>query len=295
MTARETAPAAWRLPADAAALVAVSLWASAFVGVRSAGRELPPGALALGRLLVGSAVLGLVVLARREPLPPRRRVTGIALCGPLWFGAYSVLLNDAERRVDAGTAAMLVNLGPILIALLAGVVLREGFPRRLLVGCAVGFGGAALIGVATSAHGTSAGWGAGLRVAAAFAYAAGLVAEKPQLAYASPLQVGRLARMHGRCDRMPAVRAPARPVRRTRLVGARLDGVPRRRAHRRRLPRVGVRTGANVRRPPRLDDVSRAAPRTRALQARARGVATRARAARRCRLRWRRRRRAPLT
>ena len=31
-------------------------------------------------------------------------------------------LNEAERSVDAGTAAMLVNIGPIIIAVLAGVV-----------------------------------------------------------------------------------------------------------------------------------------------------------------------------
>src|SRR5215210_6396741 len=53
---------------------------------------------------------------RREPLPPRRDVPRLVLCGLLWFGAYYVLLNEAERRVDAGTAAMLVNVGPILIA-----------------------------------------------------------------------------------------------------------------------------------------------------------------------------------
>ena len=57
----------------------------------------------------------------------------------LWFALYSVVLNSAERRVDAGTAAMLVNLGPIFIALLAGVVLREGLPARALVGCAIAF------------------------------------------------------------------------------------------------------------------------------------------------------------
>jgi drug/metabolite transporter (DMT)-like permease len=41
-----------------------------------------------------------------------------------------VALNGGERDVDAGTAAMLVNIGPILIALLGGWLLREGFPRR---------------------------------------------------------------------------------------------------------------------------------------------------------------------
>ena len=54
-----------------AALVTVVLWASAFVGIRAAGEELSPGALALGRLLVGSAALGAIVLIRREPLPSR--------------------------------------------------------------------------------------------------------------------------------------------------------------------------------------------------------------------------------
>ncbi|MQA27537.1 MAG: EamA family transporter, partial [Micromonosporaceae bacterium] len=40
----------------AAAAVTVVLWASAFVSIRSATASYPPGALALGRLLVASAV-----------------------------------------------------------------------------------------------------------------------------------------------------------------------------------------------------------------------------------------------
>ena len=72
------------------------------------------------------------------------------MCGLLWFAIYNVALNEAERRVDAGTAAMLVNIGPILIALLAGWLLDEGFPRTLLTGCAIAFGGVVVIGLATS-------------------------------------------------------------------------------------------------------------------------------------------------
>jgi drug/metabolite transporter (DMT)-like permease len=137
--------------------VAVTLWASAFVGIRSAGHDFAPGSLALGRLVVGSFALGLLVLARREPLPARRDLPSIALCGVLWFGIciYNVALNAAERRVDAGTAAMLVNVGPILIAVLAGIVLHEGFPRRLLAGGVVAFSGAAVIGLATSEGGSA--------------------------------------------------------------------------------------------------------------------------------------------
>src|SRR6187399_1198122 len=100
-----------------AALVTVTLWASAFVAIRSASRQLSPEALALGRLALASIALGLIVALRREPLPTARDVPAIAFCGVFWFALYNIALNEAERRVDAGTAAMLVNLGPLLIAL----------------------------------------------------------------------------------------------------------------------------------------------------------------------------------
>jgi len=167
----------------------VTLWGSAFVGIRAAGETLSPGALALGRLVVSSAVLGTVALVRREPLPHRRDLLAIAGYGVLWLGVYSVSLNAAERRVDAGTAAMLINTGPILIAVLAGIFLREGFPRGLFAGCAVAFGGCVMIGFATTQSGTRAGLGILLLVVAAFAYSVAVVVQKPVLARVSALQV----------------------------------------------------------------------------------------------------------
>src|SRR4051795_1694640 len=156
----------------AAALVTVMLWASAFVGIRDAGAQIAAGPLSLGRLLVGGAVLGAVVATRREALPPRADVPQLVLCGLLWFAAYNVILNSAEHRVDAGTAAMLVNIGPVFIAMLAGLLLREGFPRTLLAGCAIAFAGAIVIGLATRERSVHAGWGAALCIAAAAAYSA---------------------------------------------------------------------------------------------------------------------------
>jgi len=172
-----------------AAGVTVVLWASAFVGIRAAGDELSPGPLSLARLAVGAMALGVLVAVRRDALPTRTDVPGLLVCGLLWFGVYNVALNEAEQRVDAGTAAMLVNVGPVLIALLAGLVLGEGFPRRLLVGCAVAFAGAVVIGLATSERGVTAGWGAVLCLVAAVAYAAGVIAQKPLLERSSPLGV----------------------------------------------------------------------------------------------------------
>ena len=164
-----------------AALVTVVLWASAFVGIRAAGEDLTGGALSLGRLLVASVVLGVFVLVRSERLPARRDLGLVLTCGVLWFGIYNVALNEAERRVDAGTAAMLVNVGPILIALLAGWLLKEGFPRTLLRGMAVAFTGVVIIGLATSQDGLAASTGTLLCLVAAVTYAGGVVAQKPLL------------------------------------------------------------------------------------------------------------------
>jgi drug/metabolite transporter (DMT)-like permease len=197
------APARADAPALAAAVVTVLLWASAFVAIRDAGEQLSAGPLSLGRLLVGSAALGLLVAARRDPLPPRADVPRLVLCGLLWFAAYNVVLNAAEQRVDAGTAAMLVNVGPVLIALLAGVLLREGFPRALLTGCAIAFAGAIVIGLATSERSLDAGWGAALCLAAAAAYAGGVVAQKPLLERTSALQVTFLACLVGAIACLP--------------------------------------------------------------------------------------------
>jgi drug/metabolite transporter (DMT)-like permease len=173
-----------------AALVTVCFWASAFVGIRSAGRAFSPGALSLGRLAVALVVLAAVCALRRERLPARTDLRAVALpllfCGLLWFGAYNLMLNAGERRVDAGTAAMLVNVGPILIAILAGALLGEGFPRMLFAGVAVAFAGVALIGVATAQRSATT---AGIVpcLASAVAYASAAVAQKVVLRRLAPL------------------------------------------------------------------------------------------------------------
>jgi drug/metabolite transporter (DMT)-like permease len=169
------------LPALLAALATVLLWASAFVGIRSAGRAFSPGPLSLGRLVVAAVVLAALGLARGERLPSRTQLRAVwpalLVCGLLWFGLYNLALNAGERRVDAGTAAMLVNVGPVLIAILAGLLLREGFPRALFAGCAIAFAGVVVIALATSNRAATT-TGVLLCLGAAVAYAGGTVTQK---------------------------------------------------------------------------------------------------------------------
>jgi drug/metabolite transporter (DMT)-like permease len=187
-----TAAPVRRVPpaALAAMTVTVLAWASAFVGIRGVGRAYSPGPLALGRLLLGTAALGVLLASRGRWVRPTRPEWGLlVVVGLAWFAAYNVALNAAERRVDAGTTAMLVNVGPVLIALLAGALLGEGFPRPLLVGATVAFAGAVLIGVATSRAGGADPAGAVLCLVAAATYAVGVVSQKPTLRRLPALQV----------------------------------------------------------------------------------------------------------
>ncbi|MGC0341953.1 drug/metabolite transporter (DMT)-like permease [Streptomyces sp. SLBN-8D4] len=177
------------LLAAGAATVTVILWASAFVSIRSAGAAYSPGALALGRLLSGAVALTVICLIRREGLPPRSAWRGIAVSGVLWFGFYMVVLNWGEQQVDAGTAALVVNIGPILIALLGARLLGDAMPPRLLAGMAVSFAGAVTVGLSMSDDGGSSVLGVVLCLLAAIAYAGGVVAQKPALGSATPLQV----------------------------------------------------------------------------------------------------------
>ena len=120
-----------------------ALGVSAFVGIRHLGETSPRARSSLGRLLVTALALLRADEAAGSPAArPRREWPLIVAGGASWFGVYNLALNEAERRIDAGTAAMLIQIGPLLVALLARV------PRRAAHALAadrhgVGFGGVA--------------------------------------------------------------------------------------------------------------------------------------------------------
>ncbi len=133
-----------------AALVTVVLWASAFIGIRGAGPHFDPGALALLRMAVGTLALAVIALRRGIRVPPGRQLLLVAVWGVGWFCVYNLALNAAERTLDAGTAAMVVNLAPLMVVVFSGLFLREGFPKPLLIGAPIAFLGVALIGMNSS-------------------------------------------------------------------------------------------------------------------------------------------------
>lgn len=188
MTALPAAPTRTWLPLAAVATTLV-LWASAFVGIRHLGESVPPGSLSLARLLV--MVLALLVLMKGRPprVPTRREWPLVVAGGASWFGVYNLALNESERRIDAATAALVVQVGPILVALLATFFLGERLTRWLVTGMAVGFGGVVLIGHATSRGDNGDLVGVLLSVVAAVTFAVGVLTQKKLLPTIRPLDL----------------------------------------------------------------------------------------------------------
>jgi drug/metabolite transporter (DMT)-like permease len=174
-----------------AALVAVVLWASAFVVIRDAGPKISPAPMALLRLAVAAAALTVPIATRglrgmRHVEWSARPMMLIAGYAVLWLAGYTVVLNTAERHVDAGTSALLVNLAPLLVAFGAAGLLKERLSRPLIVGALVSLLGVAIIAVGTGS-GHSDGLGVLLCLVAAVLYAAGVLVQKPALRHVDPL------------------------------------------------------------------------------------------------------------
>lgn len=179
-------------PADtsrtaAAIVLAVVLWGSAFIAIRAVGHALSPAPMALLRLGVAAAVLTMLVLAKGAARVQLSR-TSFLLVGAyavLWLAGYTVALNAGERFIDAGTAAMLVNIAPLMVAFAAGRFLREGFSRPLIIGSLVALGGTVIIAMGATAQRNVA--GVLLCLLAAVLYAAGVMIQKVTLRHVDGL------------------------------------------------------------------------------------------------------------
>ena len=198
--AKIKADSSWRPPL--AVTTTVLAWASAFVVIRYAAHEIRPGALALGRLLVASLALSAMMIGRKLVRLNGREWALTAVVGVAWFAGYSIALNAGEQHVDAGTASMLIQLAPILIGVLAGILLGEGFPRMLVIGGLVAFVGTLIIGIATST-GKASLMGVLLILLSAVLYSIALVAQKVVLRRIPALQVTWLACLMGAVACLP--------------------------------------------------------------------------------------------
>ncbi|NYI71887.1 drug/metabolite transporter (DMT)-like permease [Naumannella cuiyingiana] len=164
-----------------ALLGTVLAWSSAFLVLRITAPVFGPGEIALGRLAVGSVALGLIAWRRGITIPRGRALALLISYGVLWFGVYSAVLAWAENYLDAGTAALLVNLAPALVALYGAIRLGEGRRPSLFVGIAIALAGTALIAFGSASGPRLTLLGVALGLLAALLYAVGVITQKHTL------------------------------------------------------------------------------------------------------------------
>jgi drug/metabolite transporter (DMT)-like permease len=174
------------LAAIFAVAVTVLSWGAAFPLIRIGMRDLGPLELASARFAVASLLVLTWLAIRRPPLPSRGDAVRFLICGLLGISVYNGLLNQGERTISAGAAAFIVNVAPILTAILATVFLRERFKVWGWVGALVSFVGVGLIALGQPG-GLEFGGGAILVVGAALCTATYFVIQRPLVARYGPL------------------------------------------------------------------------------------------------------------
>ena len=200
-TGTTATPAAW-LPLAACGVTLV-MWASAFVVIRHVAEDISPGALGAGRLLVAALVVLPLVLRRGWVRPTPREWVLLAVGGVGWFGIYNLALNAGERHVDAGTAAMIIQIGPVIVALLAVPLFGERMHAWLLGGMLVGFAGVAVIARGSTTDPDASLVGVVLVLVAAAMYAVGVLTQKVLLRRIPSVQVVLVSFLMGAATCLP--------------------------------------------------------------------------------------------
>jgi len=115
-----------RAGAILAALFAVVVWGASFIATKIAVGEAAPITVVWLRFGMGVAVLGIVVLSRRQlSLPAAGDIAYFALLGFLGIAFHQWLQSNGLVTSQASTTSWIVASTPIFMALLGWMVLGE--------------------------------------------------------------------------------------------------------------------------------------------------------------------------
>ena len=135
-------------------------WGSSYLFIKIGVETLPPLSLVAWRLLVGVAVLAVVVVVTRTPLPRDPRTLGhLAVLGAVNIAIPFWLIGWAELRISSGLTGILQSVAPFFtLVLAASFVHDEHITRGRVAGIAIGFLGIFVLSAPNLAEaGTAAG------------------------------------------------------------------------------------------------------------------------------------------
>ncbi|MHA6641875.1 DMT family transporter [Mesorhizobium sp. A623] len=171
-----------------AVFVTVVGWASSFPAIRAGLHAFGPIELGSLRFTI-AAVPAAVFLALKRPPMPRPGEWWRFACGGIVFVAlYTVMLNIGEQTVSAGAASFIINVAPILTAIMAMPLLGERFSVLAWIGTFLSFVGIGIIALGEG-QGLVLDHGAVLILGSAFCTAVNTIVQKPLFARHQPLTV----------------------------------------------------------------------------------------------------------
>src|SRR6185436_5533412 len=154
-TLTQTRWLAWVENTRVLAAVLCVAWGLMFIIQRLALEVAPPFWVAAGRVTVAAAVLSLLAPQLRRL---SRRGVGIAVILGLTNQFLFIGLQVAGlRTVEAGPAAAIVYLQPVLVVIASGPILGEQLTARRVVAALPGFAGVAVVGLHQSATASAGG------------------------------------------------------------------------------------------------------------------------------------------
>ena len=159
--------------------VFVVLWSTGFVFAKLGLPYVGPFTFLELRFIIVAALLTLLALATGAPWPPRDKLPAIAIGGLLVHAGYlGGVFAAISVGVEAGVAAIVSGLQPVLTAALAVAFLGERLTARQWFGVALGFVGVVMVVETKLGMGLGTPFGMGLSAFAMLSITAGTLWQK---------------------------------------------------------------------------------------------------------------------
>jgi drug/metabolite transporter (DMT)-like permease len=165
---------------DALQLFGLSaIWGASFILIRIGVSEIPPTWLVIGRLLVGSLVIGAVIVIGKRHLVPRA-LMGTMIVVAFFNNAMPFLFFAIAGKTVDSSISGIINATTTLFSALIAVGLRDAtLNPKNLAGVALGFLGVIVAASGGLSHGHASLLGIVLLTVGSFGYAlAGIIAKR---------------------------------------------------------------------------------------------------------------------
>ena len=152
------------------------IWGASFLFIAEGLEAVAPNGVTFTRIAIGFLTLSLFPSARKPVA--RADWAGTAALGVLWLAFPLSMFPFAEQHVSSALTGMLNGATPLFVAAVASLIAHQFPERGVVIGLAVGFGGAVIMAL-PAMGGSNSAFGVGLIVAALVSYGIALNIARP--------------------------------------------------------------------------------------------------------------------